>query len=90
MIGSLSPLPTVSQLQGDTKTKMPRIIVRVWLSRDRAREAECELKQLLGGERPYRQGTSRELLWDFANLELAQMFKVQAEHTPGVQRIEIS
>jgi hypothetical protein len=73
--------------QGGTKRTMPRIIVRVWFSHDRAQEAEKELIEL-AGQRPYRQGTAPERLWDFADLEQAQMFKVNAEHTPGVSRID--
>ena len=65
-----------------------RIVVRVLLSHDREGEAENELARLAGGARPYRQGTSPERLWDFPDLERAQMFKIQAEHTPGVTRIE--
>lgn len=65
-----------------------RIVVRVQFSRDRAREAEKELGQLVGCG-PYCQGTAPERLWDFEDLERAQRFKANAENTPGVQRIEI-
>lgn len=65
-----------------------RIIVRVLFSHDRAREAEKELTALACFS-PYIQGTSPERLWDFADLERAQSFKINAEHTPGVTRIEL-
>jgi hypothetical protein len=66
---------------------MARHIVRVLFSHDRAREAERELTELAGAK-PYSQGTSPELLWDFADLARAQIFKIQAENTPGVLKID--
>jgi hypothetical protein len=66
-----------------------RVIVRVLFGHDRAREAERELVELAGGQKPYRQGTAPELLWDFADLEQAQFFRIAAENTPGVVRIGV-
>jgi hypothetical protein len=68
---------------------MPRrIIVRVLFSHERAREAEQELT-VLAGFGSYPQGTSPERIWDFGDLERAQMFKIQGDNTPGVARIEL-
>jgi hypothetical protein len=67
---------------------MGRIIVRVWLSRQRAQQAERELTDH-AGSKPYRQGTSPELMWEFDSLERAQMFQIATENTPGVVRIQI-
>jgi len=86
--GKLHPVEG-DPIEGREAIVSQRVIVRVWFSHDRAQEAERELADL-AGQRPYRQGTSCELLWDFSNLEQAQMFKVQADNTPGVKRIEIS
>jgi hypothetical protein len=63
-----------------------RFTVRVLFSHDRAIEAEHELTELVA-QRPYRQGTAPERLWDFRDLEQAQRFRVNAENTTGVAKV---
>jgi hypothetical protein len=69
---------------------MARTIVSVQIARDRTVETEREIRQYAettGCGRPYRQGTSDALLWEFTGvdqLSRAHSFKLSVENTPGV------
>ena len=76
-------------MSGDRVNK--RWTVRVRIASDRRIETERELcghARKIGAGEPFRQGTVSDLLWDFSDLERAQMFRVGIENTAGVVGVE--
>ena len=65
------------------------IQVRIQVSSDRPTEAQKELTGMAGFD-PRRQGTDRDLIWDFSGREWADLFANGARLVPGVLRVTMS
>jgi len=66
-----------------------KISVRIQVSNDRPTEAQKELTGMAGFD-PRRQGTDKDLIWDFSAREWADLFANGARLVPGVLRVSVN
>jgi hypothetical protein len=64
------------------------IAVRVQISSERPTEARKELTGMAGTD-PRREGTDKDLIWDFHSRERADFFATSAKYVPGVVGVRV-